>query len=506
MRLLPGGASQEVAVEQLAVGDLVLVRPGARIAADGKVISGESSVDQAALTGESLPVLKQPGDAVMAGSVNLNEGALVVEVSRPASDCTLARMIRLVDEAQHNRAHTQVFTDWFGEHYTRFVILATIVSYFAFRSLGLEALGQDGALYRAMTLLVVASPCALVLATPAAILAAIASAARHGVLVKGGGCFEDIAAVRVVTFDKTGTLTSGRPRLERLIPLNGVSPDELLRLAASAERNSEHPVATAIVEAARQRGLELVEPTEFRAITGRGVIAQVGERRVIVGSPQLFCQEGFKVPGCPAPECLHRDLEGCRGLVVGTPEPVGRLDVLDSLRDDAPAAVSGLKAAGIGQVAMLTGDNSAAARAVAQAAGVDEVHANLLPAEKLDRLRELRERHGKVMMVGDGVNDAPALAAADVGVAMGGIGSDVALETADVVLTTDDLSRLPFLVALSRRTTRTVAQNLAVAIAVILVMGSLVLFTDGVKLPLAVVAHEGGTVLVILNGLRLLRD
>jgi len=502
VRLLDDGDDEEVAVEALAVGDRILIRPGARVPADGLVVAGESTVSQAALTGESMPVLKQAGDEVLGGTMNLQDGALTVTVSRPASDSTIARMIRLVEEAEANRAKTQVFTDWFGERYTVVVIVGVALAYLAFRYA--LALPFERALYRAMTLLVVASPCALVLATPAALLAAIATAARHGILVKGGGVFEQVAKVKVVVFDKTGTLTMGKPRVEEVIPVNGTSPDEIVRLAASVEHASEHPLAAAIVREAERRGLALAEATEFQAITGRGVIAAVEGRQIRVGSRRWFEAGSTDGPLCDRVTCPHHDPSECRALVVGAPHAIGLIDLQDTVRPSAAPTCLALHRSGL-RLAMLTGDGRAAAAAVATAVGLDEVRAELMPAEKLAIIKEFQTAVGPVMMVGDGVNDAPALATAEVGVAMGGIGSDVALETADVVLTTDDLARLPLLVTLSKRAVRTVHQNLVVAISVIVMMSLLVLLTEQVRMPVAVLAHEGGTVLVVLNGLRLLR-
>ena len=505
VRLNEGGGESVIPADEVQVGDRLLVRPGARVPADGEVVDGLSSVNQAALTGESLPVVKQAGDEVMAGAVNLPEGALVVLVTRPPGDSTLARMIRLVEDAQQNRAEAQVFTDWFGERYTKVVIggslLAWIIPAWGF------GVPWGQALYRAMTLLVVASPCALVLATPAAILSAISGAARRGILVKGGATLEAVAKAKAVVFDKTGTLTYGKPHVERVIPLDGLPESEILRLAAIAEQRSEHPLAVAIVDAARARGLEVGEPDSFRSVIGKGVVAELEGRTVLVGSPRLFDEEGAPVPECPCADCPDRVEGVCKALRVGTKDgPLGLLDLDDTIREESAAAVAGLKRCGIVHVALLTGDLAEHARVIADAVGADQVHSQLLPDEKLRKLEEIRRQYGGVIMVGDGVNDAPALAAADVGVAMGGIGSDVALETADIVLTSDDLSRLPMLRDLAVRTTRTVRQNLIFAIAVMAVMIILTLAGGSlVRLPAAVIAHEGGTVLVILNGLRLLK-
>lgn len=499
---LTAAGSEEVLADVLAVGERILIRPGARVPTDAVVLDGLSSVDESALTGESLPVPKQAGDALRAGSVNLADGALTAEVTRPVFDSTLARMIRLVEEAQERKASTQLFTDWFGERYTWVVIAGTIATFLVTRGIGWP---WERALYKAMTLLVVASPCALVLATPAAILAAISTAARLGVLVKGGAQLEAAARTRAIVFDKTGTLTEGRPAVELIVPLNGTTEDEVLRLAAVAERHSEHPVGLALVREAERRGLALSEPSEFRALTGRGVTATVDGRQVLVGNARLFDELGLGTVECPRTGCPDHGTDRCRTLHVGWPEPIGFIDLADTPRPEAAAAVAALHRDGIAAVAMLTGDTRHAAEEIGRAVGIDRVHAELLPEDKLRVLDRLRTELGPVMMVGDGVNDAPALAAADIGVAMGAIGSDVAIETADVILTTDDLSRLPTFLRLCRRAERTVRQNLAVAIGVIVTLVLCVLFTDQIRMPLAVTAHEGSTVLVILNGLRLLR-
>ncbi len=496
------GREVEVAAGELAVGDRILIRPGARVPTDARVLEGESSLDESAITGESMPVVKAPGDLLRAGAVNLADGALTAEVLRPAADSTLARMIRLVEEAQEQKARTQLFTDWFGERYTWVVIAGTLLCFALPLAFGVD---WRASLYRAMTLLVVASPCALVLATPAAILAAISTAARLGVLVKGGAQLEAAARCRVVIFDKTGTLTHGRPQVRQVIALDSLPENEVLRLAASAERYSEHPVGVAVVAEAERRGLVLSEPSEFRSATGRGVAARVDGRPILVGNGRLFDGEGISLAACPNAACPDHGSERCRGLHVGGPEPLGFIDLADSLRPESKAAVAALHRVGIEHVAMLTGDGRHTAEQIAGEVGIDAVHAELLPEDKLRILERCRLEHGPVMMVGDGVNDAPALAAADLGVAMGGIGSDVAIETADVILTSDDLGRLATFLRLAQRAERTVRQNLAVAIGVIATLVLAVLFTDSIRMPLAVVAHEGSTMVVILNGLRLLR-
>lgn len=496
--VLREGGEVVVPVEELAVGDHVLVRPGERIPIDGVVRAGESAVDQAAITGESMPVAKGPGDTVFAGTIN-GSGALEIEATRRAADTTLARIIALVEEAQANRAPTQRFIDAFEQRYARAVILGAAVAIPVFWLV--VGFPFEHAFYRAMTLLVVASPCALVISTPAAILSAIASAARQGVLFKGGAHLETAGRVEIVALDKTGTLTSGQPRVTDVIALDGRPAAEVLELAAAAERRSEHPLAGAILAAAGDR--PTAEARDVQALPGRGVSARVNGAEVWVGTPRLFAEMGRPLEGAAAERVVELGAEGKTAMVVGLDgAPVGIVAVADTVRPAAAAVVARLRALGVRRVVMLTGDNHRVAKAVARQIGIDEVRADLLPADKLQVVEELR-RQGRVAMVGDGVNDAPALAAADLGIAMGAAGTDVALETADVVLMGDDLPKLAFVMELSRRTMAVVRQNLAFALAVIATLVTLSLL-DRVGLSLGVVGHEGSTIVVVLNSLRLL--
>ena len=509
--------TQLVKIEELVVCDIVLVRPGESIPVDGIVIEGTSSVNQASITGESLSVEKKQGDTLFAGTLN-EQGGLEMRTTRPATESTLAKLIEMVEKAQGQKASTQRFLEKAEQRYALGVILFTVAlivaPYYIFHE------PFQSSFYRAMTVMVVASPCALVISTPASILSAIAAAARHGVLFKGGVYLEKAAAIEIVAFDKTGTLTEGRPVVTDL--QNIVRPDqsasqiacaqeELLWLAAAVEARSEHPIARAIVTEAKRRFMPIERCTKFQSVAGHGVSADVVGRRIAVGNLKYF--DGYESPERTALEeqmnLLHD--AGKTGMLVGeilgddknaTVRYLGFVAVADRLRPEAPAIISRLRKLGIKRIAMLTGDNPRVAAAVGKACGVDEVHADLLPQDKVRVIAKLKEL-GRTAMIGDGVNDAPALATADVGVAMGAAGTDVAMETADVVLMSDALDAIPFTLALSRRTRTVVFQNLAFALSVIVVLIISALGFN-LSLPFGVVGHEGSTVLVCLNGLRLL--
>jgi Cd2+/Zn2+-exporting ATPase len=497
-----------VPVEALAVGDEVLIRPGERVAVDGAVIAGETTVDQAAITGESIPVGKATGDSVFAGTIN-GYGAIRVRVGKLHQESTLARIVAIVEEAQAQKSRTQRFTDRFEGSYAIGVIVASAL----LALLPPLVFGRDfgDAFYRAMTLLVVASPCALVISTPASTLSALANAARNGILFKGSNHLENAGALDIVAFDKTGTLTTGRPALTDVLALDPADRsarwDEatLLRFAAAAERLSEHPLAQAIVTGAMARGSTLPAASGFRALPGRGIVATVDGVQIAVGNEALVAELGLVVPPATAAAVDRLRAAGKTTMLVGDDRGVrGIVAVADTPRPIAAAAVAELKRLGIARTVMLTGDDERVGRAIAGRVGIGEVHADLLPEAKLAVIRRL-QRDGAVAMVGDGVNDAPALATATIGVAMGAAGSDVALETADVVLMSDDLAKFPYAIALSRRTRRTIRQNLTFSLAVIAILIVLTL-TVGIPLPLGVVGHEGSTVIVVLNGLRLLRS
>ncbi len=497
---LPGGEAV-LPVEEIRVGDIVLVRPGERIAVDGVVITGASAVDQSAITGESLPVEKNPGDPVFAGTMN-GTGAIQVRVTKLAQDSTLARIVAFVQEAQEQKSRTQRFTDAFEGKYTIGVITASaLVAIVPWALFGVDF---GDAFYRAMTLLVVASPCALVISTPASTLAGLANAARNGVLFKGGGYLEDAGLVKIVAFDKTGTLTLGKPTLTDVIALDHAwNERDILSRAASAERLSEHHLGAAIVQGAVERGVTLEDVREFRAVPGKGILARLNGQEILVGNDALFAELSVPVRNAAAVADRLR-AEGKTVMLVGDRTGVhGVIAVADVVRPGAADVIAALKRLGITRIVMLTGDHADVARAIARQVGITEVYADLLPEEKLLTIRRLM-RDGPVAMVGDGVNDAPALATATLGIAMGGTGTDVALETADVVLMADDLTKLPYAIALSRRTRRTIIQNLAFSLTVIAVLVTSAL-TVSIPLPLGVVGHEGSTIVVVLNGLRLLR-
>ncbi|MEF9521635.1 heavy metal translocating P-type ATPase [Streptomyces sp. RB13] len=489
-RLREGG-EETVPTADLAVGDLVLVRPGERIGADGTVAEGAGEVDQATITGESLPVLKRPGDDVFAGTLN-GTGALRVRVGRDPADSVIARIVTLVEEASRTKAPTQLFIEKIEQRYSVGVVVATLAVF------GIPlAFGADLAdvLLRAMTFMIVASPCAVVLATMPPLLSAIANAGRHGVLVKSAVAMERLGEIDTAALDKTGTLTEGTPEVTAVTPAAGAGVDEdaLLALAAAAEHPSEHPLARAIVAAARARGLHIAPADDFTAAPGRGVTAVIDGRTVHVGRAEPT-EGAAGAAGAETTVRVTRD-----GTHLGT------LALTDRLRDDAARATTRLTALTGTAPTLLTGDHAAAAARVADATGITDVRAGLLPEDKVGAVRE-RERAGrKVLFVGDGVNDAPALAAAHAGVAMGRAGSDLALETADAVVVRDELTAVPAVVDLSRRARRLVVQNLAVAgvFITVLVLWDLI---GHLPLPLGVAGHEGSTVLVGLNGLRLLRE
>ncbi len=481
------GVEETVDTAKLQVGDVIVVRPGERIGADGEVLDGASDVDQATITGEPLPVAKQPGDEVFAGTLN-GTGALRVRVAKDASESVIARIVALVAEAGETKAPTQLFIEKVEQRYSIGVVVATL-AVFAIPLL----LGDDlqSALLRAMTFMIVASPCAVVLATMPPLLSAIANAGRHGVLVKSAVVMERLGEVERVALDKTGTLTEGTPRVVRIDPAEGWATDELLALAAGAEHLSEHPLARAIVAAAHEGEIAIPHAEDFHATPGHGVSATVDGRAVEVTSPR---DSDFAA-----------DLEAAGHtavLVTVDGAPVGVLGIADRLRPDAAEAVRELRELTGSEPVLLTGDNKRAAAQVAAEVGIDDVRAGLLPADKVAAVRESAQR---TMVLGDGVNDAPALAAAHCGVAMGRTGSDLTLQTADVVVVRDELAAVPKVVDLSRRARRLVKQNLIIAgtFITVLVVWDLV---GHLPLPLGVAGHEGSTIIVGLNGLRLLGE
>jgi Cd2+/Zn2+-exporting ATPase len=480
-------------IEEIAVGEVCIVKPGERIALDGQVLSGSSFVNQAPITGESVPVEKRPGDEVFAGTINY-DGYLEITVTKRAKDTTLARIIHLVEEAEAQKAPSERFVDRFARYYTPGVVLVALL-------VAIVPAIFFGAAFsewfsRALALLVIACPCALLISTPVSIISAITSAARHGVLIKGGVYLEELGQIQTIVFDKTGTLTTGQLTVTDIIPTDSISPTEVLRIAAALERKSQHPIAQAIVRAYEERaaGEPLPDAQEFTSLTGQGVQAKLDGTLYRVGRLQLFNADGLALAS-----------QAKTVIGVGTPDRLlGLIALADSIRPQAHQTVQRLKDLGI-DVVMVTGDNEAAARAVAQHVGITHYHAGVFPDQKVHEIEHLRSEYGRVAMVGDGVNDAPALAAASVGIAMGAVGSDAALETAHVALMGDDLSKLPYLIELSRRTRRVIQQNIFFSILTKLTLG-LGVFPGYVTLVLAVLVGDMGASLAVTgNALRLAR-
>ncbi|MEE8110189.1 MAG: heavy metal translocating P-type ATPase, partial [bacterium] len=461
--LLRDGREVRVPVEELTIGDRILVKPAEKVPADGVVVSGESSVDQSPITGESIPVEKGPGEPVFAGTVN-DTGALEVEVTRNAEDTTLARMLHLVEEARGAKASSQRLTDWFGRYYSLGVVCGAAAV--AFLPPIFFDISFSSMFYRSMTFLVAASPCAVVISIPASILSAIANAAGMGVLFKGGIHLEDLAKVRAFMFDKTGTLTTGNPKVTDVLPEDGVGEEELLRIAASVEKYSDHPLAGAVVAAASSRNLSLEPTSTLQTLRGRGVKATFEGQGVWVGNDKLFEEAGMPIPAGIRQQVEALERQGKTTMTVASGRFLGVIGVADFPRPAARSTIQALKRLGVDRIVMLTGDNERSARSVGETLGVDEVRAELLPEDKVEAVREFLARYGGVAMVGDGVNDAPAMAHSTVGIAMGAAGTDAALETADVVLMGDDLKKIPFALNLSRRAQTILKQNLAISLGV----------------------------------------
>ncbi len=491
---------EEVAAESLLVGDEIVVRPGEDIPADGTVIDGLSTVDQARITGESVPVDKEPGASVFAGTIN-GEGVLVVRVDAAAGATTLDKVTRLVAEAQAQRTPSERWVDAFARIYTPVVLAVAITVAVLPPLVGLGSF--DDWLYRGLAFLILACPCALVIATPVAIVAALARASRAGILVKGGAHLESVATLRAVAFDKTGTLTIGRPEVVDIVPADSVDPDELLTIAASIDAGSEHPLARAIVDAATERGLTRRDVDDFQSVRGLGVVATLDGTPTSVGNRRFYADH----PALAAfsPEIEQLESRGRSVVIVANPTTIlGALGLADQPRPQANEAITGLRALGIAHTVLLTGDHAAAAQAIAHNLGITDVRADLMPADKVDALDALLEQFGPTAMVGDGVNDAPALARASVGIAMGGAGSPAAIETADITLMADDPRKLVELILLARRTRGIVLANIVLSLATKAIAAGFALF-GLLPLWLAVLADVGATLVVVANGLRLMR-
>ncbi len=492
--VLRGGKEERMHVDSIAVGDLILVKPGEKIAMDGEVVSGFSAVNQASITGESVPAEKQTGDTVYAGTLNTT-GALTIKVTRLAADSTISRIMNMVEEAQAQKAPMQTLVDRFAAWYTPAVIIVAVLIV----AVPVLILGQsfDEWFYRALVLLVISCPCALVISTPVSIVSAIGNASKRGVLIKGGVFLEQMSRIKAIAFDKTGTLTSGKPVLTDVFAANG-NERELKVLAASVERFSEHPLAHSI-SASVERG-ELKHADNFEAIPGMGAKADINGRTIYIGSRKLFngLAEKYDINGL--------EQQGKTVVFAGTDDEIlGYMALADVLREGGKEAVRELKDSGIKCVAMLTGDNRRAAGMIAGKLELDACYSELLPEDKTAALKPLAEKYGRVAMVGDGVNDAPALATADIGIAMGAAGTDAALETADITLMSDDIGKLPYLIKLSKKTVAVIKQNItfSVLIKFVFIVGT---FAGITNLWLAVFADMGASLLVTLNGMRLVKE
>ncbi len=494
------GKEIEIPVDALKLDEVVIVRPAVRIPVDGLILQGNSAVDQAPVTGESVPVEKAPGMQVFAGTIN-GEGALDVKVTRLAKDSTLSRIMKMVEEAQAQKSPTQQTVEKFERIFVPVVLLTTLAVIVLPPLFGFPF--KDSFL-RAMTLLVAASPCALALGTPAAILSGIAQAARNGVLVKGGAHLENLGLLKAVAFDKTGTITHGKPQVTDVLAY-GLDPKKLIAISAGAELRSAHPLAQAIVQKAQVDGITPLTADKMESITGQGVLAEIDGARVLIGNQALMDTENLNLTEDQMKAAKSFQQAGKTIMWVALDQQVvGMIALSDTLRPEAPAAMNSLNRIGVSNTIMLTGDNTNAAAAIAKEVGISNFRADLMPENKLEAIRELVQEYGQVAMIGDGVNDAPALANATVGIAMGGAGTDVALETADVVLMGDDLSKLSFAVGLGRATRTIIIQNLIISMGVIalLIVASL---TGFMSMGPAVVFHEGSTIVVVLNALRLLQ-
>ncbi|MEQ1575177.1 MAG: heavy metal translocating P-type ATPase, partial [Vicinamibacterales bacterium] len=500
-RVQRSSSVDELPVAQVQLGDRVIVRPAERIPVDGRIVAGRSAVNQAPITGESVPVDKAENDDVYAGTIN-GEGALTIETTKAAGDRTLDRVIKLVEEAQTQKAPTQVFTDRFERVFVPLVLVGDVLVMIVPPALGVW--DWSTSFYRAMALLVASSPCALALGTPAAVLAGIAQAARRGVLVKGGMHLENLGTVRAIALDKTGTLTTGQPEVTDVVPSTGITDAELLQVSASVEKQSQHPLAQAVVRRAEAAGVPLEEAAPLESITGRGVRSQLNGQPVEIGNVRLFEESGRGLDAGSAAAVGRLQAGGRSIMIVRMGERwLGVLGLADRPRNGVRDVLDQLRRTGVKRIVMLTGDHRLVGEAIGKEVGVDEVRGELLPEDKVTAIQALVREYGSVAMVGDGVNDAPALAQATVGIAMGAAGTATALETADVALMADDLGRLPFAIGLSRQAKAIIRQNLYLSLAVI---GALILATTtGIfGIGAAVLVHEGSTLVVIANALRLL--
>ena len=498
-----GNQELMISVDDIQVGDIMIVKPGQKLAMDGTVVKGTSTLNQAAITGESVPVTKTIDDEVFAGTLN-EEGLLEVRVTKLVEDTTLSKIIHLVEEAQAERAPSQAFVDKFAKYYTPAIVaLALLIAIVP------PLFGGDWSvwIYQGLSVLVVGCPCALVVSTPVSVVTAIGNAAKNGVLIKGGIHLEEAGHLKVIAFDKTGTLTKGVPAVTDIVTFSG-NENELLMLTAALEKGSQHPLSYAITKKAEEAGLQFNEVSveEFQSITGKGIKATVQNEMYYVGSPTLF-EEILPnhIDQTISVQISRLQTQGKTVMILGTAyEILGLVAVADQVRTTSKEVIEKLHQLGIEKTVMLTGDNQRTAEAIGQEVGVTDIRADLLPEDKLNFIKELREQYSSVAMVGDGVNDAPALAASTVGVAMGGAGTDTALETADIALMSDDLSKLPFTIKLSRRALRTIKQNITFSL-VVKAIALLLVIPGWLTLWIAIFADMGATLIVTLNSLRLLK-
>ncbi|MFC4410506.1 heavy metal translocating P-type ATPase [Chungangia koreensis] len=493
------GELLELDTDEVRIGDMLIVKPGQKIAMDGQVSSGLSTVNQAPITGESMPVTKSVGDEVFAGTIN-EEGALEVLVTKRAEDTTIAKIIHLVEEAQAEKAPSQKFVDRFAKYYTPIiVIIALLVAVIPSLVTG----DWHTWVYQGLAVLVVGCPCALVVSTPVAIVTAIGNAARQGVLIKGGIHLEELGKIKAVAFDKTGTLTKGYPEVTNVVPVD-ISEVEMVRLTAAVESMSQHPLARAILNYAKGKGISFPEGTEFQSVTGKGAHARVDGRAIMAGSLDWIGSIVF-VPEQMQQMATALQSEGKSVIAIADEQHlIGLIAVEDPIRENSAEVLKRLVKAGVTHTVMLTGDGKRTAEAIAKRVNVTNVEAQLMPEDKLTAIQKMRNQFGRVAMVGDGVNDAPALATADVGIAMGGAGTDAALETADVALMSDDLDKLPYSINLSRKTLRIIKENIMFALG-LKIVALLLIIPGWLTLWIAIFADMGATLLVVLNSLRLMR-
>ncbi len=498
--ILRNGNEVEISVEDIEIGDVMIVKPGEKIAMDGEVIKGTTSINQAAITGESIPQDKGIGDEIFAGTLN-QSGSIEVKVTKLVQDTTISKIINMVEDAQEQRAPSQTFVDKFAKYYTpAIMMLAVLIAIVPPLLFGAD---WKPWIYNALALLIIGCPCALVVSTPVAIVTAIGNAAKHGVLIKGGIHLENTGSLKAIAFDKTGTLTQGKPVVTDVVSTSGKNEDILLSIAAGIEKLSEHPLATAIIKKAEGKQLPIAKAENFQAIHGKGAKATIESEVYQIGNPRMFEELNIKIED-QKEQIKKLQEEGKTVMLLSQRDKIiAIIAVADEIREVSKKAIQQLKQAGIAKTIMLTGDNHATARAIALKVGVDEYRAELLPEDKVSAVKELGEIYQQIGMVGDGINDAPALATATTGIAMGGAGTDTALETADIALMADDLSKLPYTIRLSRATLKIIKQNIGFALG-IKAVATLLVIPGWLTLWLAILADMGATILVTFNAMRLL--